>query len=133
MKNAKKIVGQNKIVMNFMCVCFSVNVNPAPIDEQIRPASVPAAAAAAATPATTPAGDDKKDGDEKVGLALPIAPLIGLGAHRIGLNKGMNRLIYNLSIWRGISILYGNKMIRLFFVYIPQLHDCCHLVLVFID
>lgn len=84
-KNVSKILfsGLSKFVMIF--VWFSVSVNPAQIDEQTRPASVPAPAAEPA-----PAGTDKKDEDEKVGLALP--GLIGLGAlgHRIGIHKGMN-------------------------------------------
>lgn len=62
---------------------FSVNADAATIDERTRPVPVPA-------PAPAPAGDEKKDEEEKVGLALPI---LGLGVlnQRIGLHKGMKR------------------------------------------
>lgn len=65
----------------------SVNADAATLGEQTRPAEpLPAATADA----------DKKDGDEKVGLALPIAPLIGLGLlnQRIGARTGKKLFEY---------------------------------------
>lgn len=66
----------------------SVNADAAAIGEQTRPAEqLPAVA-----------GADKKDGDEKVGLALPIAPLVGLGVlnRAIGVRTGKNRPEFNI-------------------------------------
>lgn len=59
----------------------SVNADAATLGEQTRPAEPLPAVVPAATDA------DKKDGDEKVGLALPIAPLAGLGLLRARTGK----------------------------------------------
>lgn len=66
----------------------SVNADAAVIGEQTRPAEqLPVVADA-----------DKKDGDEKVGLALPVAPLIGLGVlnRAIGVRTGKNWPEFNI-------------------------------------